>query len=380
MKMNEIIRKYRKEANLTQEQVANYLGVTAPAVNKWEKGSCYPDVTLLVPLARILRTDVNTLTGFGGELTDREVSVLVNELSDLISKEGAEAGFARGQELIREYPTSDALILRVAQTLDIFCAADVVKEAGGTFSVPVNPLDRVGEKYISGESQARLRKLLSWYELVASGTDPYLSGLAKISIVSKYMELEEYEKAQKLLDELSDPRESTAFNRIPLQATLYFKTGKEQEGYRVYESRIRQDALELSAILTVLMERNMKEGRQEEAEVFARTIRDVARIFDLGEYQSRIPDLYLGMYSQDPERTLSALEGMVESYETNISMNSDSPLYRHLKKYPASEDMRREMKRILLSSLRSDKGVDFLREEAGFRRLMAALEREEASL
>lgn len=38
MKIHEIIRKYRKEACLTQEQVANYLGVTAPAVNKWERG------------------------------------------------------------------------------------------------------------------------------------------------------------------------------------------------------------------------------------------------------------------------------------------------------------------------------------------------------
>lgn len=38
MKMNEVIRKYRKEWGLTQEQVAGYLGVSTPAVNKWESG------------------------------------------------------------------------------------------------------------------------------------------------------------------------------------------------------------------------------------------------------------------------------------------------------------------------------------------------------
>lgn len=38
MKIGEIIRKYRKEKNLTQEEMANRLGVTAPAVNKWENG------------------------------------------------------------------------------------------------------------------------------------------------------------------------------------------------------------------------------------------------------------------------------------------------------------------------------------------------------
>ena len=38
MQIGEMIRKYRKERNLTQEEMARYLGVTAPAVNKWENG------------------------------------------------------------------------------------------------------------------------------------------------------------------------------------------------------------------------------------------------------------------------------------------------------------------------------------------------------
>lgn len=38
MNIGETIRKYRKDRNLTQEEMANRLGVTAPAVNKWENG------------------------------------------------------------------------------------------------------------------------------------------------------------------------------------------------------------------------------------------------------------------------------------------------------------------------------------------------------
>ncbi len=38
MKINNIIRQKRLEKGLTQEQVANYLGVTTPAVSKWETG------------------------------------------------------------------------------------------------------------------------------------------------------------------------------------------------------------------------------------------------------------------------------------------------------------------------------------------------------
>ena len=38
MNIGNVIRKYRKEAGLTQEMMAKQLGVTTPAVNKWENG------------------------------------------------------------------------------------------------------------------------------------------------------------------------------------------------------------------------------------------------------------------------------------------------------------------------------------------------------
>lgn len=38
MKLNEQIREHRKKLGLTQEQIADSLGVSTPAVNKWESG------------------------------------------------------------------------------------------------------------------------------------------------------------------------------------------------------------------------------------------------------------------------------------------------------------------------------------------------------
>ena len=59
MKIHDVIRSKRKEMGLTQEALARYIGVSAPAVNKWEKGTCYPDITLLPALARLLKVDLN---------------------------------------------------------------------------------------------------------------------------------------------------------------------------------------------------------------------------------------------------------------------------------------------------------------------------------
>ncbi|MEE1525445.1 MAG: helix-turn-helix transcriptional regulator, partial [Lacticaseibacillus paracasei] len=60
MHIDQVIRERRLALGLTQEELANKIGVSAPAVSKWEKGVSYPDITLLPALARILGTDVNT--------------------------------------------------------------------------------------------------------------------------------------------------------------------------------------------------------------------------------------------------------------------------------------------------------------------------------
>ena len=54
MVISQIIREKRKQLGLTQENVAEYLGVSTPAVSKWENGTTYPDIMLLPALARLL--------------------------------------------------------------------------------------------------------------------------------------------------------------------------------------------------------------------------------------------------------------------------------------------------------------------------------------
>ena len=50
----EKIAEYRKENGLSQRAFGRLIGVSAPAVCKWEKGVCLPDVASLPLLARIL--------------------------------------------------------------------------------------------------------------------------------------------------------------------------------------------------------------------------------------------------------------------------------------------------------------------------------------
>lgn len=59
----ENLKKYRILKNLTQEDVAEYLGITPQSVSKWERGESYPDITFLPALANIFETSVDLLIG-----------------------------------------------------------------------------------------------------------------------------------------------------------------------------------------------------------------------------------------------------------------------------------------------------------------------------
>ncbi len=57
------LQRIRKNANLTQEDVATKLNITAQAVSKWENDVSAPDISVLVELSDILNVTLNELLG-----------------------------------------------------------------------------------------------------------------------------------------------------------------------------------------------------------------------------------------------------------------------------------------------------------------------------
>ena len=57
------IKELRKKADLTQDRLAEMLGVSAQAVSKWEVGSASPDLSLIAPLCRVFGVTADELLG-----------------------------------------------------------------------------------------------------------------------------------------------------------------------------------------------------------------------------------------------------------------------------------------------------------------------------
>jgi len=69
-KIGKFILQLRKEKNMTQQELANKIGVTDRAISKWENGRGMPDLSLLTPLCEVLDISINEL--LSGEKLDKK--------------------------------------------------------------------------------------------------------------------------------------------------------------------------------------------------------------------------------------------------------------------------------------------------------------------
>ena len=67
MPISDRIKYYRTKHHLKQSQLAELIGVSSQTVSKWETGAGCPDVSILVPLAKALRTTTDQLLEYDAE-------------------------------------------------------------------------------------------------------------------------------------------------------------------------------------------------------------------------------------------------------------------------------------------------------------------------
>ncbi len=85
-KIGKFIAQQRKEKNITQQDLAEKLGVTNKSVSRWENGKNMPDYSLIKDLCNILDIDVNELLS-GEKIEKQEIQTHTIDNLDLILKE-----------------------------------------------------------------------------------------------------------------------------------------------------------------------------------------------------------------------------------------------------------------------------------------------------
>ncbi|MBQ3550785.1 MAG: helix-turn-helix transcriptional regulator [Clostridia bacterium] len=126
MKLNigENIRNYRRNADMTQEQLAELLGVSYQSVSRWENGTTYPDLELIPTLAQVFSVTIDDLMNNGNE---EQRLKHIDELQNSFDEAAKQKDVSRMCSLIKDI--QGELRFVTANVTMVFCAA-VNREVG----------------------------------------------------------------------------------------------------------------------------------------------------------------------------------------------------------------------------------------------------------
>lgn len=110
MEIGKVIKQARLNKKITQEQLAEALGVTTQAVSKWETDCSYPDITLIPSIANYLDVSSDELLGIKLEERKRNIDKIIEKNNELISKRYLDDSLNLMTESLKRYPNDERLL------------------------------------------------------------------------------------------------------------------------------------------------------------------------------------------------------------------------------------------------------------------------------
>lgn len=343
MQVGKIIRKYRKMKNITQEEMADRLGVSTPAVNKWENGNSLPDITLLAPIARLLGISLDTLLSFQEELTPEEIRHIVSEANAKLKEEPYEKAFEWAKSKLERYPNCEELLLNIAAMFDGWRL--VVKEVV--------------------ESERYDAQMNAWYSRALESKEEDIRTRAADCLFGYYVRKEQYEKAETYLRYFS----IQSPERKRKQAVIYSKTGKRNEAYKAYEELLFSGYQMMSGFLHGIYMLALQDDNREKAYLLVEKQVKLAELLEFGKYYGVSARLEIAALEKDAETVIDTVRNMLAGI-AEISSFSNSSLYEHMTFPKTDERFLEELKNNLLQNLREEEGFAFLKNDKRWQELI----------
>ncbi len=117
VQLAENIRRYRREKKLTQEQLAEVMGVTVGTVSKWEAGASTPDVAVIMELADFFGTSVDVLLGYRQQ--SASLADTLERLRALRNAKQFGEGRRQAEKAVKQFPNSFEAVYHSASLLQM---------------------------------------------------------------------------------------------------------------------------------------------------------------------------------------------------------------------------------------------------------------------
>ncbi len=174
--MGEKLKELRKNKNMTQEQLAELIGLTPQSISKWECGVGFPDVAFLPILASIFDVSIDILFGYDASKTEEKIEKIIREAKKYFWSDSAHTEELLKSALVR-YPNNEKLL---RELLNLYEARIRNDEQKGDYEKAI----AIGEK------------------LITEAKDVFTVCSAKNDLASIYICYGDYQKGKALIDSL----------------------------------------------------------------------------------------------------------------------------------------------------------------------------------
>ena len=159
--LGENIKNNRKRLNLTQEKLAEVLGVTIGAVHKWEAGICAPELSMLIKMASFFEVSVDVLLGY--EIENNSLSTMVARLKDYGDSKD-EAGLEVADIAVKKYPNNFEIIYKAA---GLYFNFGIVKNDRELFNKAIEYYEKC-IPLLSQNTDPEINESVIWYYIASS--------------------------------------------------------------------------------------------------------------------------------------------------------------------------------------------------------------------
>lgn len=265
IKIGAVIASKRKEKGVTQEELAKFLGVSTPAVSKWERAQAFPDITLLPEIAAFFNITVDSLMGYEPQLRNEQINYLYRRLSERFATEPFDTVLEECRRLGKQYYSCYPLQLKLALLL-------------------VNHLELVAGTPQMGELMDEI--VLMYQRILSECKDPDIREEAACLLSLCYLMKREPDSAVSLLETIR--RHRLAPDSILAQA--YEMKGEAEKAVAILQESM---FVGLTALLNAGPQLVLLYG--ENAEKSRKTAEDIIHAAELFEYSKTAPLAYANL-------------------------------------------------------------------------------------
>lgn len=227
--LGRVLSENRRRKGVTQDELAEFMGVSKAAVSKWETESTYPDILLLPRLAAYFDMSIDELMGYEPQMDREEIRKTHRMLSEKFTTHPFEAALEHCRKYAREYYSCYPLVFQVGSLM----------------------VNHVMMAKTPEEGERVIKEAVQLFRRVREGTDD--PGLGKEALHMEAYCLLQLRQPEEVLELLKEESHVTS-NSEPLLATAWKMTGDRKEAKRVLQIGIYREVIVLLNLLASYME------------------------------------------------------------------------------------------------------------------------------